>query len=128
GVLAMTKMATAASAEQAKRAASTGKSHISIMLMKPTAPKAGENQFDVMVKDAGGKPVTDADVSVLFVMPAMPAMKMPEMRNEVKLKPAGDGKYTGSGNIGMAGKWSTTISVKKDAKQIGQKKLTVIAK
>ena len=128
GVLAMTMMATAASAEQAKKAASTGKSQISIMLMKPTAPKAGENQFDVMVKDAGGKPVTDADVSVLFVMPAMPAMKMPEMRNEVKLTSAGGGTYTGTGQVTMAGKWTVTVSVKQGGKEIGQKKLTLTAK
>src|SRR6266853_642054 len=43
--------------------------------------KTGENTFEVLVKDAAGKPVTDADVSVGLFMPAMPAMKMPEMRN-----------------------------------------------
>jgi YtkA-like len=57
-----------------------------------------------MAKGADGKPLADADVSVLFVMPATPAMG--EMRNEVKLKSAGAGKYTGTGNVTMAGKWS----------------------
>jgi nitrogen fixation protein FixH len=81
-----------------------------------------------MVKGADGKPVTGADVSVLFVMPAMPAMKMAEMRNEVKLKPAGAGTYAGSGNVMMAGKWNVTVSVKRGGKELGQKKLTLTAK
>jgi hypothetical protein len=45
----------------------------------------------------------------------------------VKLKSAG-GKYTGSGNVMMAGKWNVTISVKQNGKEIGQKKVAVTAK
>ena len=96
-----------------------------IMLMQPTALKTGDNQFQVKVKGADGKPVNDADVSLLFVMPKMGAMA--EMRNEVKLKPSGDGMYTGSGNVMMAGKWNVTISVKQAGKQIGQKKVALTA-
>ena len=39
---------------------------LDIMLMQPMQPKAGDNQFEVMVKGADGKPLADADVSVLF--------------------------------------------------------------
>jgi len=49
---------------------------------------------------------------VLFVMPAMPAMKMAEMRNEVKLKPSGPGLYAGSVDVMMAGTWNVTVIVK----------------
>ncbi len=125
--VAVMALVTSAMAAQSTAKAKTGRK-VDIMLMQPTQAKSGDNAIQVMVKGPDGKPINDADVSVLFVMPAMPAMKMAEMRNEVKLKPAGDGKYTGSGNIGMAGKWNTTISVKKDGKQIGQKKLTVTAR
>jgi hypothetical protein len=62
------------------------------MLMLPKALKVSENQFEVMVKDADGKPLSGADVSVPVVMPAMPAMpamKMAEMRTEVKLNGSG---------------------------------------
>jgi len=99
-----------------------------IMLMQPKAVKAGDNQFEVMVKGADGKPISDADVSVLFVMPAMPAMKMAEMRNEIKLKPSGEGMYMGMGNVMMAGTWTVTLSVKQGGKDIGQKKVTLTAK
>jgi hypothetical protein len=101
---------------------------VDIMLMQPsaTAVKSGDNQFEVMVKGAGGKPIEKADVLVLFVMPPMGAMA--EMRNEVNLKPAGGGKYTGSGNVMMAGKWNVTVSVKQNGKVIGQKKMVLQAK
>jgi hypothetical protein len=101
---------------------------LDIMLMQPTDVKSGANDFEVMVKGADGKPVGDSDVSVLFVMPAMPAMKMAEMRNDVKLKASGPGVYIGSGNVMMAGTWNVTVSVKRNGKELGQKKLTLTAK
>jgi hypothetical protein len=97
-----------------------------IMLMKPMAPKTGANEFEVMVKGVDGKPVNDADVSVVLVMPKTATMA--EMRNEVKLKPSGNGMYMGSGNVLMAGKWNATVMVMKDGKDVGQKKVTVTAK
>jgi hypothetical protein len=99
---------------------------------QPNPPKVGENQFEVTVKRPDGTPVSSADVSILFVMPAMPEMKMPEMRNEVKLKaaakPAPEGTYTGTGQVLMAGAWSVTISVKQNGKELDQKKVTVTVK
>ena len=92
---------------------------------KPT--KVGDNAFEVTVKDSAGMPVTGADVSVLLFMPAMPAMKMPEMRNEMKLKHAGAGKYTGSGPVMMAGTYTVTVSVKESGAEVGQKKLSLTA-
>src|SRR5262249_541357 len=83
----------------------------------PTPPKTGSNQFEVTVKDAAGKAVVGVDVSVLFVMPAMPAMKMPEMRKETKLKSAGAGKYTAAAEVMMAGNWNVTVSVTQNGKE-----------
>jgi hypothetical protein len=123
-VWAVAALVSAAPQSTAKAKAST----VDIMLMHPQDAKSGDNAIEVMVKGADGNAISDADVSVLFVMPAMPAMKMPEMRNEVKLKAAGGGKYTGSGSLAMAGNWTTTISVKKGGKEIGQKKVTLAAK
>ena len=79
GVLAVSPAAAQAKAKSKAKG-------LDIMLMQPKDVKSGANDFEVMVKGADGKPVSDAEVSVLFVMPAMPAMKMAEMRNEVKLK------------------------------------------
>ena len=116
-------------AEQATSPAKPAKSGVTITFAsRPSPPKAGENQLDVTVKRADGKPVADADVAVSFVMPAMPAMNMAEMRSDVKLKPAGAGKYAGSGQVPMAGAWNVTVTVKQSGKEIGQKKLKVTAK
>src|SRR6266498_1034117 len=62
----------------------------------PGPVKTGENTFEVMVMQ-DGKPVDDATVSAEFYMPAMPAMKMPEMRMKTDLMPAGNGTYRGKG-------------------------------
>ena len=123
----LVQIGTAPTPAQAKTAASSTKVDIAFQSL-PKPAKTGENTFEVTATDATRKPVTDADVSVLLVMPAMPAMKMPEMRNEVKLKPTGAGKYSGTGQVMMAGTWNVTVSVKEDGKEIGQKKLTLTAK
>src|SRR5207248_10624778 len=46
----------------------------------PDPPKTGENQLEATVKDASGTPIDDAEVTVQFLMPAMPTMNMPAMR------------------------------------------------
>src|SRR5207302_164489 len=50
---------------------------ISFTSPRPRA-KIGNNRLEVLVKDRAGKPLAGADVSALFVMPAMPGMS--EMR------------------------------------------------
>lgn len=93
---------------------------------EPDPPKMGGNTFDVMVM-SGGQPVTDADVSVEFFMPAMPSMKMPEMRNTIALTHEGNGRYRGTGNVMMAGSWDATVSVRHGGQVIGSRKFPVTA-
>jgi len=94
----------------------------------PDPPTTGENQFQVTVKDAGGRPVDGADVALQFFMPAMPTMNMPAMRNEIKLSAAGGGLYRGPGQVLMAGRWETTVVVSKNGQRLGTKQLPVVAK
>lgn len=104
-------------------------SGVEITLKTEPAPlKTGANQLEVTVKSADGNPISDADVSVLFVMPTMPGMKMPEMRNEVTLKSAGGGNYAGTGQMMMAGQWDVTVVVKQNGKEIGQKKIALTSR
>ena len=118
--------AASGAAPQARPA--TQKPAVDIMLMsKPSPPKTGQNTFEVTVKDAAGKPITDAAVTALFYMAAMPAMKMPEMKNTITLKHQKDGTYTGTGQVMMAGKWDVTVTVKRAGKEIGSKKFPVTA-
>lgn len=100
---------------------------------RPSPPVSGANDLAVTVTAPDKTPVTGADVSVTFVMPAMPAMKMAEMKNTVTLKPVSDkpedaGKYTGKGQIMMAGRWNVTVSVKVKDKEVASTKLTLTAK
>ena len=94
----------------------------------PEPARTGENQLEATVKDATGKPVDDAEVTVQFVMPAMPTMNMPAMRSDAKLSPAGNGTYRGTGQVMMAGRWDVTVVVSKGGQRIGAKQLIVTAR
>jgi membrane fusion protein, copper/silver efflux system len=96
--------------------------------LQPDPPKTGENVFEVAVKDATGKPVTDADVSVQLFMPAMPTMNMPAMRNDTKLPHVGGGVYRGPGQVMMAGRWDATVAVSRGGQPLGRKQLAVVAR
>jgi YtkA-like len=65
-----------------------------------------------------GKPVTDAEVQVMLLMPAMPAMGMGEMRSSVKLMWNGS-EYVGSGPIAMAGSWNVTVEARRGGQLLG---------
>jgi membrane fusion protein, copper/silver efflux system len=112
----------------AQAAASTGPALTITFRPVTDPPKTGENVFEVTVKDPTGKPVTDADVSVQLLMPAMPAMNMPAMRNETRLTHAGGGVYRGPGQVLMAGRWDVTVTVSKDGRRIGSGPFALVAK
>jgi uncharacterized GH25 family protein len=119
-------LALTASGVVLAQAAAAQKSTVDIMLTsKPSPPKTGENTFEVMVKDASGKPITDAEVSAEFFMAKMG--NMPEMKNTVALKHQKEGRYAGTGQVMMAGKWDVTVKVKRGGKEIGSKKFPVTA-
>ena len=117
----------AAPAAQAPPPASASTQPLEITLDESQPIKMGENTLEVMVMQSG-QPVTDADVSVQFFMPAMPQMKMAEMKNTVPLKHEGSGRYRGTGNVMMAGTWDTTVMVMRGGQEIGSRKLQVTAK
>jgi RND family efflux transporter MFP subunit len=94
----------------------------------PDPPKAGENQFEAIVKDATGKSIDDGEVTVQLLMPAMPTMNMPAMRNEIKLSPAGGGVYRGSGQVMTAGRWDVTVTVVRGGQRLGTRQLPMVAR
>ena len=119
-------MAGASHVVAAQKPAASKKPTLDIMLTsKPSPPKTGDNTFEVMVKDPAGKPITDAEVTAMFHMAAMGAM--PEMKNNVALKHQKEGRYVGTGQVMMAGKWDVTVMVKRAGKEIGSKKFPVAA-
>jgi hypothetical protein len=94
----------------------------------PAPPRKGKNDFEVTLKDAEGKPIGDAEVSLAFSIPPMPSMNMPEMRNTAKLTSAGNGIYKGSTTIGMAGDWDVIVTASRNGQQLAAKKMKLTAK
>ena len=68
----------------------------------------GNNDFEVQVKDASGKNVTDAKVVVEYSMPAMPGMPAMNYKAPAELKGAG---YKGKMNFPMSGSWSVAVKI-----------------
>ena len=88
---------------------------------KPSPLGLGQNLFDVAVQDTKGRPVTNAEVALLMVMPADPKTKHPEMRTEGTLNNVGGGKYNGITIVTMAGEWNVTVIARHDGKELGRK-------
>ena len=93
----------------------------------PTPPRKGSNVFRVKLADASGAPISGAEVSVTFFMPAMPAMGMAAMRTPITLSDKGNGLYEGSGQLESGGTWQVTIVAKKNGQVIASKQLSVNA-
>ncbi len=95
---------------------------------EPDPPKSGDNAIEVTVKQPDGAPVTDAVVTAVFSMPAMPAMNMPAMRAEAKLAHVEGGLYRGMGQLAMAGTWNVTVTATRDGEPLGRRSFSVVAK
>jgi RND family efflux transporter MFP subunit len=93
----------------------------------PTPPHKGSNVFRVKLIDANGAPTFGAEVSLTFLMPAMPAMGMAAMRIPVTLTDKGNGLYEGSGQLESGGTWQVTILAKKNGQIVASKQLSVNA-
>ncbi len=117
---------------QGRQSASGGADQKSVVdiafTSEPNPPRMGENTFEVTVKAADGTRVTDAEVALNFYMAAMPSMNMSEMRNTVRLQHVGGGRYRGTGNVAMAGRWDVTVVATKAGEQIGSRTVAVTAK
>jgi RND family efflux transporter MFP subunit len=93
----------------------------------PATPHKGSNVFRVKLTDANGAPISGAEVSVTFYMPAMPAMGMAAMRTPVTLSDKGSGLYEGSGQLESGGTWQVTILAKKNGQVVASKQLSLNA-
>ena len=94
----------------------------------PDPPRRGENVLEVTVLDPTGQPLTDATVSVLFYMAAMPTMNMPAMQSDAALAHQGGGVYRGEGDVLTAGRWDVTVQVDRDGQRLDGRVFTVVAR
>jgi len=93
----------------------------------PSPPRKGANVFRVKVTGANGAAISGAEVSVTFVMPAMPAMGMAAMRTPVIVSEKSNGIYEGSGQLDSGGTWQVTILARKDGQTIASKQISINA-
>lgn len=94
----------------------------------PDPPREGVNEVRVTVTQPDGTPMTDAEVSVTYYMPAMPSMNMPEMRDLFPLSHQSDGTYSGTARLSMGGTWQVTVAVAQRGEIVGKKRFTIIAR
>jgi len=97
-------------------------------LSEPDPPKAGDNTIAVTVRQPDGTAITDAAVTAVFSMPAMPAMNMPAMRTEATLSHVEGGRYQGMGKLSMSGTWNVTVTATRDGEPIGRRSFSIVAK
>ena len=81
-------------------------------------PVVGDNHIEIEVKDARGKPVTDAKVLVNYYMPPMPRMAPMNYVTDAKLK--GE-KYKAKMNFIMSGPWIIAIKINHAGKMMAAK-------
>lgn len=99
-------------AKEYTAAKTAGAYHVTITIDK-NPPVVGNNNMAITVKDASGKYVTDAKVTVEYSMPAMPGMPAMNYKTDTMLK---GNEYQGKVNLSMLGAWNVAIKVSKDGK------------
>jgi RND family efflux transporter MFP subunit len=95
-------------------------SNYTVTLQSEPAPLKGgsEGTFHVKVTGPDGKPVSDAQVQMQLLMPAMPSMGMGEMRSTIDLLWNGS-EYAGKGTVAMAGPWNVTVEARRNGQLAG---------
>jgi Cu(I)/Ag(I) efflux system membrane fusion protein/cobalt-zinc-cadmium efflux system membrane fusion protein len=94
---------------------------------QPSPPQQGANTVRVKLTGPDGKPVTGAQVSVTFAIPAMPAMGMAAQHAAATLTDKGNGDYEGPVQLKSGGTWATTVTVRRGGKTIATKQLSLDA-
>jgi RND family efflux transporter MFP subunit len=94
---------------------------------EPSPPRKGGNTFRAKLADSAAKPITGAQVTVTFYMPAMPAMGMAAMKTTATLAEKSNGLYEGTGELGSGGTWQVTITAQKNGQTLASKQMNVSA-
>ncbi|MHB8525319.1 MAG: efflux RND transporter periplasmic adaptor subunit [Candidatus Acidiferrales bacterium] len=92
---------------------------------EPNPSHKGTNTFSVKLADSSGAPISGAEVTGIFSVPAMPAMGMAGIRVSVVFNEKGAGVYQGSGQLGSSGKWQVMILAKKNGQVVASKQLSL---
>jgi Cu(I)/Ag(I) efflux system membrane fusion protein/cobalt-zinc-cadmium efflux system membrane fusion protein len=92
---------------------------------QPSPPHKGSNTVLVKLTGTDGKPVTGAQVSVTFTLPAMPAMGMAGQHAAASLSEKGNGEYEGAVQLPAGGTWVTNVTAQRGGRSVATKQLSV---
>jgi len=95
-----------------------------LIKMDKNPPIAGNNNVEIVIKDASGKSITDAKVALNYSMPAMPGM--PAMNYKADAVVKGD-IYVAKANYSMPGSWNNELKIVRAGKTISAR-FTIDAK
>jgi hypothetical protein len=120
-------------APAAAAAAESGDSaltRVEVSLQQPEVPKVGRNRFKVVVEDAHGQPLQDAEVWLTLYRRGVPGSKgyiEYPVQTKVELVPGEQaGVYEAVGPIVASGLWQVKMQVK--PRGTGSKKITATTK
>ena len=89
------------------------------LTVSPTTLKMGENELELVVTDAQGRPATDLSVSFDCVHRTM------EMEKQVvAASHTGEGRYRGKVAIAMAGSWAILVDVSRGGQRLGRQEFS----
>ena len=103
---------------------------LDIQFRSTPIPRNGDNMFEVTVKDAGGHPVTDAEVAVRLYMAPMPSMNMPAMQSDVaRLGHVAERRSTAAtARAPWPGAGMSTVTVTRGGQRLGTRQTTTVAR
>lgn len=113
-------IATAKDYEVKKKA---GEYEVSVSIDK-NPPVVGDNNVSIDLKDAAGKAVTDAKITVAYGMSAMPGMPAMDYKTDAEQKGSG---YKAKMNLSMSGPWNIIVKISRAGKTTPMK-FTIDAK
>jgi len=93
----------------------------------PTPPHKGANTVQVKLTSVDGSPVTGAQATITFFMPAMPAMGMAAMRTVTTLTEKANGSYEAPIKLETGGTWQVTVAVQRNGQPVASKQLSLNA-
>jgi hypothetical protein len=103
-------------ARAAAEAGDSAVTRVEMSLRQPEVPKVGRNRFKVVVEDAAGQPLQDAEVSLTLYRRGVPGSKgyiEHPVQTKVELQPGEQaGVYEAVGPIVAPGLWDVKMQVK----------------
>jgi RND family efflux transporter MFP subunit len=91
----------------------------------PSPLHKGDNRLRVTVRDAAGRPVAGAGVSIAMFMAAMPSMGMASMKLAATAKETDAGIYSAQMTIPSGGSWQMTVTATKGATVLAHRQLSI---